>query len=260
MMHRHTKTFAKIQHWLVALILFFGAHTIHAQTPHTIRFTTEHLYWPFFRALHRNRFDGFDVALTQLLCRNTDNKCRFIMLPWERLLVDAQFSQFTAAIATITASPSRMQQAYFTTPYYLVSARFVALKKSHLTEADLKGKLIGVETHSTYIDYLRSRYGDTVRLRQYQDQVKAFNDLKSGRIDAVFTNNALATDFVKDEKSGKFELLGSPIRSQRFFGGDYVIAVQKGHRALLDRLNRALHDIQTSGEYKRLYHKYLAVV
>src|SRR5262249_54546239 len=143
-----------------------------------------------------------------------------------------------------------------TRPYLDATGSVVAAKqaKLQLDKESLKGKTIGAQTGSTYTQYLQQTYGDAVKVNTYASLQSAFLDLNSGRVDAVMGDTPTILQWIKTNPN--FEIVGEPIKDEKFFGKGYGIAVKKGNDALLQKLNQALQQIKEQGTYVQIVDKY----
>ena len=86
-----------------------------------------------------------------------------------------------------------------------------------------------------------------------------FLDLKAGRVDAAFVDAAVGdVDFVKTPNGKGFALVGSDYNDPKYFGIGSGIAVRKGDKALLARINQALKQIRADGSYDKIQKKYFS--
>ena len=88
-------------------------------------------------------------------------------------------------------------------------------------------------------------------LHVYQDMGAAINDLKAGRIEAVWLGLLPAQDFAKD---GTVKIAAQNLNQQL-----YGIAVKQGATTLRHKINDALTTLQNNGTIARLAQEYLKV-
>ena len=126
-------------------------------------------------------------------------------------------------------TPARQKQVDFSMPYFENSASFVAAKaKSYKSADDLKGKAVGVQNGSTFQTYMVDKFEKQgVTIRPYETIQNAFLDMTNGRVDAVFSDTAVANDWLLERGKGDYGHLGETISDAEYFGVGYGIAVRQ---------------------------------
>lgn len=229
-----------------------------ADTTKTITFATEATYPPFEYIAVSGKIKGFDIDIAQALCQQMQATCEFKNQPFDSLIPSLKLGKFDAIIGALAITDARKQQVNFTTPYYKPSASFAAetSRSFPLTQAGMKGKIIGVQGGSTFEQYLKKNYAHTVQIKTYASIQDAFLDLGAARTDAVLGDTPTIDDWVKEHGKNKFTLLGKPIFDDQYFGSGYGIAVSKDNAQLLDALNKAFVKIKANGTYNNIIKKY----
>lgn len=99
-------------------------------------------------------------------------------------------------MAGMDITPEREKQVLFTTPYYDNSALFVGQQGKYTSVDQLKGKKVGVQNGTTHQKFIMDKHPEitTVPYDSYQN---AKLDLQNGRIDAVFGDTAVVTEWLK---------------------------------------------------------------
>ena len=93
--------------------------------------------------------------------------------------------------------------------------------------------------------------GNADKIKKYVETNDMIHDLSDGKIDVILLDEPSANYWVI-HSSGRFMKINNPIN----VGFGLGIAVNKNDKQLLSDINKAIHDIQESGEFKRLYTKY----
>lgn len=89
-------------------------------------------------------------------------------------------------------------------------------------------------------------------VRLYDTNENAYLDLAAGRLDAVFADKFVNWEWLESEAGQDFEFKGGPV----FEDDEIAIAVRKGNKALVERLNKALKEIREDGTYQKINDKY----
>ncbi|MFB6422020.1 MAG: arginine ABC transporter substrate-binding protein [Candidatus Malihini olakiniferum] len=219
----------------------------------TIRFATEASYPPFEFIGENNKIQGFDVDLTNELCKKINVICTVSNQSFESLIPGLKFHRYEAVIAGMDITPERQQQVIFSQPYYDNFALFVA-KKGKLTDINaLKGKRVGVQNGTTHQRYLLDQHKDIMNV-PYDSYQNAILDLKSGRLDAIFGDAAIVNSWLK--KNNQLVIIGGNVTDKNYFGIGLGIAVRQGNDELVKRFNESLDKVKHDGTYRSIYNKW----
>ncbi|WPC73081.1 arginine ABC transporter substrate-binding protein [Vibrio porteresiae] len=219
----------------------------------TIKFATEATYAPFEFVDANNQIQGFDIDVANALCAELKADCTFANQAFDSLIPALKFKRYDAAISAMDITEARLEQVSFTQAYYDNAAAFVTTKGHVATQADLKGKRVGVQNGSTHQSYLIEQMPGVTAV-PYSSYQNAFTDMQNGRIDAVFGDTAVVAEWFKDNQNLAY--VGKPVTNAKYFGNGFGIAVNKNNDALLKQLNGALNAIKANGQYQVIYNKY----
>ena len=88
----------------------------------------------------------------------------------------------------------------------------------------------------------------------YYDNSNAKLDLQNGRIDAVFGDTAVVTEWLKSNP--KLAAVGDKVTDKAYFGTGLGIAVRQGNTDLQQKFNAALEKVKKDGTYQTIYNKW----
>ncbi|MDO5053702.1 lysine/arginine/ornithine ABC transporter substrate-binding protein [Pasteurella oralis] len=226
--------------------------TAFAVTAKDITFAMEPSYPPFELTNEKGEIIGFDVDIANAICKEIQATCHFKGQAFDSLITGLRSKHFDAAISAIDITEARAKQVSFSDPYYDSSTSFIVVKGklNDLAQA----KKVGVQNGTTYQQYI------VAEAKQYQpvpyaSLQNAVLDLKNGRIDVIFGDTAVLVDMLQKEDSLGF--IGDKVTNQKYFGNGFGIAVNKGSKELLAELNKGLAAIKASGEYQKIYDKWM---
>ncbi|HGJ5890878.1 MAG TPA: arginine ABC transporter substrate-binding protein [Arsenophonus apicola] len=227
-----------------------------AAAKETIRFATEATYATFESIDANNNIVGFDIELAKAICQKLNANCTFTHQSFDSLIPSLKMRRFDALIAGIDITPERQKQVDFTDTYYNNSATFIAVKNKINKISLLKGKKIGVQNGTTHQKYIMQQHKE-MQAVPYDNYQTAILDLKNGRIDAVFGDTAVTTEWLKTKGNEDLAAVGEKVTDANYFGVGLGIAVRKGNKVLLDKLNKALAQVKQDGSYDVIYQKWL---
>ncbi|WP_435929686.1 arginine ABC transporter substrate-binding protein ArtI [Dryocola sp. BD613] len=237
----------------VLLATLLAGLSLSATAAQTIRFATEASYPPFESMDANNKIVGFDVDLANALCKEIDATCTFSNQSFDSLIPSLKFRRIDAAMAGMDITPEREKQVLFSNPYYDNSALFIGQKGKVADIAGLKGKKVGVQNGTTHQKFIMDKHPEitTVPYDSYQN---AKLDLQNGRIDAVFGDTAVVTEWLKAEP--KLAAIGDKVTDKGYFGTGLGIAVRQGNTDLQAKFNSALEKVKKDGTYQTIYEKW----
>ncbi len=242
---------------LLALLccLFVGA-----QAQQVLRIGIEGEYPPFNQIDQDGNLVGFDVDISRALCAQMKTECKFVVQSWSGIIPALLANKSDLIVSSMAITDKRKESLAFSQPYYMESAIFVAAKNHPLltTVAGLKGKVIGVQSATTYEKMLKELFpGVTVRV---YSAVSDHNlDLQSGRIDAVLGSNLVMSNWLASADGKNYEIKGAAFRDQKFMGQGAGIAARKTDTQLIGRVNAALQAIHQNGQFDAISKKYFKI-
>lgn len=217
----------------------------------TFTFAMSGLYKPFnYHDTERGgQLTGFDVEIGKALAEEMGMKASPVATPWETIIAGLQMRKYDAILGSMGITDKRKEAVDFTIPYYRSGAQiFVAEKNSSIRSADdLKGKTIGVMKASTFKDVALTYSSNLV---EYTSDITALQDLPTGRLDAVITDQAVGL-YAMTRMNYPIKDIGEPLTQDKM-----AIAVHKGDKELQQKLNQALEKIIEDGTYERISQKY----
>lgn len=237
----------------VLLAALLASLSLSATAAQTIRFATEASYPPFETMDANNKIVGFDVDLANALCKEIDATCTFSNQSFDSLIPGLKFRRIDAVMAGMDITPEREKQVLFSKPYYDNSALFIGVDGKYTSIEQLKGKKVGVQNGTTHQKFIIDKHPEinTVSYDSYQN---ARLDLQNGRIDAVFGDTAVVTEWLK--ANPKLVAVGDKVTDKDYFGTGLGIAVRQGNTELQQKFNDALDKVKQNGTYEAIYNKW----
>lgn len=91
----------------------------------------------------------------------------------------------------------------------------------------------------------------------YGTQNEIYLDVAAGRLDGTVADATLLQDgFLKTDAGKGYAFVGPAFTDVKYFGDGVGIAVRKGDKENLERINAAIAAIRANGKYKQIQDKY----
>ena len=205
-----------------------------------------------------NKIKGFEVDIANALTKQIlgkDGKAEFIQVNSQTRMPLLTNGNIDAIIATMTITPERAKQVDFSNSYFDAGQAILVKNGSKIKSVyDLNN------SHSTILGVVGSNSVQTIkkfapkaRLLQLSDYSQALTALKSGQGDALTTDNGIL--YGMSAENPGYSVVGGTFTKE-----PYGIAVNKGQTNLRDAINKALTNIEKSGEYNRILYKWFGHV
>lgn len=218
----------------------------------TLRVGMDAAYPPFgFQNMETKSYEGFDVDIIKAIAKEEGMEAEIHNVNFDGLIPALQSGDLDTAINDITVTEDRKKSVDFTKRYYIAGLGVVVRgdDSSIRTKEDLKGKTLGVTIGSTGEEAARKIDGAQVKV--YNTLSDAFLDLKQGAVDAVV--NDIPTNEYYVAKTEDHSVKTAPVALST---EDLAIAVKKGNKDLLTKLDDGLEKIKKNGEFTEIYKKW----
>lgn len=162
----------------------------------------------------KNELVGFDIDVARAIGEKLGYEVEFETPDWQVMTGGRWNGRFDLGVGSVTPTKSRAQVLDFPAVYYYSPYVIVVHKDSAAqTPADLKGKVIGVETATTSEDYINRRLEidapdappieyilEPGEVKTYANSMLPFDDLRLGdgtRVDAIIAPEQTADGAIK---------------------------------------------------------------
>lgn len=215
-----------------------------------------------------NQFTGFDIDTAAEIAERLGVEVCFVTPDWTLITAGGWAGRWDLSIGSMTITPERMENLFFTQPYYTTPAAFfVHQDNTALTQpADLAGKKVGVCagcTYEAYLDGSLSIPGETIdfvvtdaEVTGYDTDVPALEDLALGdgiRLDAVLTALPTGAGYIAD--GGPLKQLGEPVYFE-YLAGAIDKSSPTDTAAFRAAVTEAIQAMHADGTLKQLSEQY----
>lgn len=235
---------------LFTLCLVFVGSLASAQAPLRVGSTPSGIPFTFLDT-KTNKIAGVMVDLVNEIGKDQGFAVEINPMAWSTLIAALQGNKIDIIAAAMYITPPRQEVVDFSDPIYTYGeGLFVSAKdsKDYKAYADLKGEVVGVQIGTAYVKPLQES-GLFKEVKVYDSIPDIMRDVNLGRIKAGF---------------GDYPIVGYQLGQGAFpetrlvkgykavWTGSVGIAVRKGDKATLDKINAALRKFKADGTIDRI--------
>lgn len=210
--------------------------------------------FPPFEYMENGEFVGFDMDLMREIAKISGLDIEFVDMSFDSLIAALKTGNVDVVAAAMTITEERSQAVDFSIPYWTADQSILIKEGAGFTITVLfKDHKIGVQTGTTGDIWCTDNLVNTgllpeKNLKRYDTYVLALSDLLNGNIDAIVLDSPVAERFTKTKPA---QVVGIIITNE-----NYGIAVRKGEKELLEKINNAIEELRKSGKMGELVDKY----
>ncbi|HEX6600509.1 MAG TPA: ABC transporter substrate-binding protein/permease [Gemmatimonadaceae bacterium] len=197
-----------------------------------------------------SRVRGFDVDIARMIAHGLGREPRFVQVAWASIEQSVERGDFDIGMSGVEDRPDLRERHAVSIPYYEfreVLAVRPADSAAFRTLADLDGHRVGTLAATGAWRLLleaKARYG--VVPVSYDDDVHPYEDLASGRLDAVLLDHIIAHRSLR--RTGGFIVQPQPVAL-----GHYVVVMAHDRTALRDSVNAILRARMRDGSLAKTF-------
>ena len=198
-----------------------------------------------------NDYVGFDVDIIKAIGEVEGFDVVISNRAFDGLIPALQAKDIDVAINDITITEERKKNVDFTERYYIAGLGVVVRADNDTikTAKDLEGKKLGVSIGSTGEEAARKIPGADVRV--FNAINEAFLEVQNGGVDAVI-NDIPTNEYYVSHTNNKNVRVAEVALTQEDLG----IAVLKGNKEVLQKVNDGLTIIKQNGKFSEIYQKW----
>ncbi|MFD3446138.1 transporter substrate-binding domain-containing protein [Microbacteriaceae bacterium 4G12] len=200
------------------------------------------------------KVEGFDIDIAKGLAKEIlgdESKLELKEVTSKTRIPMLKNGDIDMIIATMTITEERKKEVDFSDVYFKAGQALLVKKGSKIKDINdvKKGTKVLAVKGATSGENLRKKAPEATVL-EFENYSEAFQALKAGQGDALTTDNSILLGMQKQDPN-------YVIAGDIFTDEPYGIAVKKGEADLQKAINDFLKKYQTSGEYDKLYEKWM---
>ena len=220
--------------------------------PTTLTIGVDNTYPPMeYTDTKTNTNIGFDIDMAKEIGKRLDLKVKFIPTAWSGIFAALNARKFDCIISSVSMTTVRIKAFTFTKPYIANSQMIVVRPNDNsITKpTDLKGKRVGCQISTTSnlsADTLQSQGIKFSKLNTYDSILEPFQDMKSGRLDAIIVDEVVGQYYIgldkANFKAASLKLTNEPIG----------VCFKEGNTSLRDKVQTAIDAMVKDGTMKQI--------
>jgi polar amino acid transport system substrate-binding protein len=200
-----------------------------------------------------NNLVGFDIDYAKAAAKKMGTSVKFQPIDWSTKEAELSSGRIDLIWNGYTITDERKQKVLFTKPYLKNSQVIVTRADSNIKKLDdLAGKVVGLQSQSSAADALNASpiKSKIKTVSEYKTNDLALTDLKTGRLDAVVIDEVVINYYMSLQKDS-YKVLGESLAPE-----EYGVGVKKGNEALLNKLQKALDEMNQDGTAAKISEKW----
>lgn len=201
---------------------------------------------------------GFDIDLANEVAERIDKDIEFQSIDWALKETELDAGNIDLIWNGYTVTPEREEQVLFSEPYLETTQLIITTNDSGIeTKADLSGKVVAAQQSSSAIDAIEADESQihtefaNGEIVQYPSNNDVFNDLISGRADAIVVDEVLARYYMKQNPDFDYKVLEDSFGSET-----YAVGMRQDDTQMKEALDGALNDMKEDGTYDEISNKW----
>lgn len=206
--------------------------------------------YPPFNFFQGAKLTGFEVELAEAMVKKMGLEIEWRALSFDALLAGLRQDRWDMVIASFGITEERSRAVSFTNPHYC-SGGIIVSKNAPLATADqLAGKVVAVQTGSTYMQNVM-KLPNLKEVKNFPQDTDARAALMNNRVDAWVSDRFVVKSAIDANPNAGLKAGGY------LFVEKVATAVKKGNTSLAAAVDKALAEVQADGSYKAISEKYM---
>jgi His/Glu/Gln/Arg/opine family amino acid ABC transporter permease subunit len=229
-----------------------GNALAHIRQQREVVIGTDATYPPFEEKVG-DGFEGFDIDLGNAIARDLGPgvKARWVNISFDGIFAALLSGKFDMVMSGVTITAERQKQMAFSDPYYN-SGQIIAVRKDNRDvrrPEDLKGKTVAVQLGTTG-QFAMEKVGG-INIRKYNDLNLALLEVTNGRAEAAVGDLPAVREMIR-KGHPELKTVGALLSDEKV-----GLVMRQGEPELAAAVNSALKEIRATGEYDRIYRRWL---
>ena len=214
----------------------------------SIILASEGQYAPF-NFFKGKELTGYEIEVAEAVAKKMGLKYEWKAVGFDALLTGLGQDRWDLVIASHGITPEREKAASFTLPHYCSGGQIVSMNPSISKAGDLAGKVVAVQTGTSYLEHVKKVPG-VKEVKNFPTDEAARAALGSKRVDAWVTDRFVAKEMLAKAPKAGFKT------GDMLFIEQVAAVVSKGNTGLADAYNKAFKELVADGTIGKISQKY----
>ena len=224
---------------LLMLLSFLMITGCSSKNENEIIMVTEAGFAPY-EYYENNEIVGVDIEIANEIAKELDKELIVKDIAFDSIINELKSGKADFALAGMSITEERQKEVDFSIEYAASRQVVITLKDSKIKSPnDIEGKKVAVQLGTVADLVLTEEYN--VQLTRQKKFLAAIEDLKAKKVDCVVMDYLPAKELLKENS----ELV---ILEKELFTDKYAVAVKKGNKELLDKINKVLERLINEGK------------
>jgi polar amino acid transport system substrate-binding protein len=205
--------------------------------------------YPPFNYFQGPKLAGFEIEIGDAIAAKMGLKVEWKALGFDALLTGLRQDRWDLVIASFGITEERSKAVSFTEPHYCSGGVMVSKDPNIRTLESMNGKVVAVQTGTTYFENIKKLPG-IKEVRNLPQDTDARAALQNGRADVWVSDKFVVKAALEANPGGGLKI------GELLFVEKIASAVKKGNASLVAAYNKALAEVLADGSYKTISEKY----
>jgi polar amino acid transport system substrate-binding protein len=206
--------------------------------------------YPPFNYFQGSKLTGFEVELAEAMVKKMGLNLEWKVLSFDALLACLRQDRWDMVIASFGITEERSKAVLFTSPHYCSGGVIVSKDPNIRTGDQLVGKIVAVQTGTTYLNNVKKLPG-VKEVKNFPQDTDARSALMNGRVDAWVSDRFVVKSAMEANPNSGLKTGGY------LFVEKIAVAIKEGNAPLGAAIDKALAEVMADGTYKTISEKYM---
>lgn len=194
---------------------------------------------------------GIDIEVVNAIAEEAGIEVEYKNYGWEPLFAAVQNGEVDFAVSAITITDERKETYDFTDAYFTANQLILVPEGSDIKSfEDLKGKKVAVQINTTGHTAVKGLLGNTsADIIAAESLPLAIGEVVNGNADAVVGDNAVISEYKKNNSSVKLTEIEDAAFEKEYYG---LMMKKDGNKELLDKINKAIQTLKDNGKLEEI--------
>ena len=187
---------------------------------------------------------GVDIDIAREIAASLGKELVIKDVSFDFIINEIKSGKSDIGAAGMSITKERLEEVDFSVEYAVSNQVVIVPMDSKITSIDqISNQRIAVQLGTVADSYVNKNYKDATVIRQ-KKYLSMVEDLKAGKVDLIIMDLLPASEIVKSND-------GLKILDEYLFTDKYGMAVKKGNKELLDKVNEVLTRLMSEGKIEK---------